>query len=83
MTPGLSPLRLARLSAGKTQFQVARTARIAASRLSILERDQDSASADERAALSRALGIPQAQLFPVPSVALGTASPSPSTLADP
>ncbi len=58
-----SPLKLARLVRGRTQFEIARRARLSAARLSILECGHDEATAAERAALATALGVPELQLF--------------------
>lgn len=60
----LTPLRLARLKAGLPQFLVAKRARLAPSRLSVLERGYDEPSDAERAALARVLALPAEQLFP-------------------
>jgi len=59
----ISNLRLRRVLLGRTQYDVARKARIAPSRLSILERNLSEASSSERADLARALGATQAELF--------------------
>jgi transcriptional regulator with XRE-family HTH domain len=61
----LTPLRLARFRSGVPQYVVAKRARLAASRLSVLERGYDEPSACERSALARALGMPDEELFPV------------------
>lgn len=60
----LSPLRLARILAQKTQFEIARRARMSPARLSLIERGHDDPTASERAALAAALGAPEAQIFP-------------------
>lgn len=60
----LTPLRMARLSRGLPQFLLAKRARLAASRLSVLERGYDEPSDVERAALARVLALPDDQLFP-------------------
>ena len=62
----LSPLRLARLSAGQTQYELARKTEISASRLSLLERGIEAPAAWEIEALADALGVPEATLFPSP-----------------
>lgn len=61
-----TPLKLARVTRGIPQFVIAKRARLQPSRLSVLERGYDEASAYERAALSRVLGVPAEQLFPLP-----------------
>lgn len=61
----LTPCRLARLRTARPQYLIAKMARIAASRLSVLERGYDAPSAYERAALTRVLGVPAEELFPV------------------
>ena len=61
----LTPLRLARLRSGAPQFVLAKRARLAASRLSVLERGYDEPSDAERATLARVLGLPAEELFPV------------------
>lgn len=66
MHAALTPLRLARLHAQVPQFVVAKRARMSASRLSVLERGHDEPHRHERAALSRVLGVPEEQLFPIP-----------------
>lgn len=63
MQPSLSNLRLQRLLRGKTQFEIARRARLSASRLSLLERGHDDPSDSEREALAAALGVAEADLF--------------------
>jgi hypothetical protein len=63
----LTPLRLARLQSGAPQYVVAKRARLAASRLSVLERGYDEPSSYERSALARVLAVPAEQLFPVGS----------------
>ena len=60
-----TPLRLARLIRGKTQFEIARRARLHASRLSLLERGHDEPTTPERVSLAFALGVPETELFPV------------------
>jgi transcriptional regulator with XRE-family HTH domain len=59
-------LRAARLTSGVPQYVVAKRAKLQPSRLSVLERGYDDPTGYERAALSRVLGVPQEQLFPVP-----------------
>ncbi len=63
--PTLTPLRLARLRSGLPQYVLAKRAHFAASRLSVLERGYDAPTKWERAALARALGLPEEELFPV------------------
>lgn len=70
----VSQLRLARLIRGKTQFEIARRARISAARLSLIERGHDQATPAERAALAAALGEAEAQLFPAPGNSTSTGS---------
>ncbi len=62
----LTPLRLSRLRSGFPQYVLAKRARLAPSRLSVLERGYDEPSGYERAALARVLGVPVEVLFPVP-----------------
>jgi transcriptional regulator with XRE-family HTH domain len=71
----LTPLRLARLQSGAPQYVLAKRARLAASRLSVLERGYDEPSSYERSALARVLGIPAEELFPVPQ---SHATPAPA-----
>lgn len=63
----LTPLRFARLRAQVPQYLLAKRARLCASRLSALERGYDDANARERAALAKALGLPELELFPLPT----------------
>jgi len=63
-TRNLTPLRLARLRHGAPQYVTAKRARLAPSRLSVLERGYDEPSDTERAALARVLALPADQLFP-------------------
>ncbi len=58
-------LRMARLKTGVPQYVLAKRARLAASRLSVLERGYDDPTTYERTALARVLGIPAEDLFPV------------------
>jgi transcriptional regulator with XRE-family HTH domain len=60
----LSPLRLARLRRGATQFELALQAKLPASRLSLLERGLSPARADERRRLASTLGDSESELFP-------------------
>jgi transcriptional regulator with XRE-family HTH domain len=61
----LTPLRFGRLRSGVPQYVLAKRARLAPSRLSVLERGYDEPSAYERSALAAVLGIPAEELFPV------------------
>lgn len=61
----LTPLRLARLQGGAPQYVIAKRARLAPSRLSVLERGYDEPTSYERSALSRVLAVPAEELFPV------------------
>jgi hypothetical protein len=63
----LTPLRLARVQSGAPQYVVAKRARLAPSRLSVLERGYDGPTGYERSALARVLAIPAQELFPVGS----------------
>jgi transcriptional regulator with XRE-family HTH domain len=80
----VSPLRMARLSLGLPQFVVAKRARIAASRLSVLERGYDEPNRCERANLAAALNTAEEQLFPVlPMPASASAATAPTnSIAD-
>lgn len=72
-------LRMARLRSGLPQFLVAKRAKLAASRLSVLERGYDGPNGSERSALARVLGVPEEQLFPAePSHAAPTPAAAPS-----
>lgn len=62
--PLTTNLRMARLKNGVPQFLVAKRARLAPSRLSVLERGYDQPSDHEREALARVLGFPAEELFP-------------------
>jgi len=70
----LTPLRLARLRFGAPQYVLAKRARLAPSRLSVLERGYDEPTGYERRALASVLGAPAEELFPV------TPSPTPGAL---
>jgi transcriptional regulator with XRE-family HTH domain len=63
----LTPLRLARLRSGSPQYVLAKRARLAPSRLSVLERGYDEPTSYERMALARVLGVAAEDLFPLPS----------------
>jgi transcriptional regulator with XRE-family HTH domain len=65
----LTPLRMARLKAGLTQFIVARKAKLSAARVSLLERGHDDATPDEKSALARVFGATPDQLFPTSATA--------------
>jgi transcriptional regulator with XRE-family HTH domain len=59
----VSPLRVARLVRGQTQFDLARAIGVVPSRLSLLERGLIEPSRRERAALARALKSSPVELF--------------------
>ncbi len=65
----LTPLRLARLRSGAPQYVVAKRARLAPSRLSVLERGYDEPTSYERTTLARVLAVAAEELFPVASPA--------------
>lgn len=74
----LTPLRLARLQRGMTQHSLGRRARLAPSRISMLERNCDPPTPRELEALARVLGVSAEELFPVEPAVENAAASSPS-----
>lgn len=79
----MTALRSARLTSGVPQYVVAKRAKLQPSRLSVLERGYDDPTGYERAALSRVLGVPQEQLFPVPAHADHQTTEAPTLTSEP